>query len=209
MTQTWQTHCYHNIFLVGTLYPSCIYQIDIQDHYMIPYVVLYTYWTYMLRYLTVGGPHAIYRIVIDDLYIHRIWSTKHCIRFPDINVPIGVLTDSYGYIGTSRRIYYIIYLDGGMTWLGRLTVSPRRDTDNHASEVTSYRPGRHILRLYRPIVTIWVFQTHIDTIGSIYNLYHPLSWRWYDFQCQFFSRSLLTTRRDIEIIVVESYLSPG
>jgi hypothetical protein len=37
---------------------------------MIPYVVLYTYWTYILRYLTVGGPHAIYRIVIDDLYIN-------------------------------------------------------------------------------------------------------------------------------------------
>jgi hypothetical protein len=36
---------------------------------MIPYVMLYTYFTNILRYFTFGGPHAIYRIVIDDLYI--------------------------------------------------------------------------------------------------------------------------------------------
>ena len=191
MTQTWQTHCYHYTFScgnivslsylsnwhTGSLYdPICrfIYILDI-------YIEIFNGWW---ATCDLQDRHR------RPIYINRIWSTKHCIRFSDINVPIGVLTDSYGYIGTSRRIYFIIYPDGDMTWLGRLTVSPRRDTDNHASEVTSYRPGRHILRLYWPIVTIWVLQTHIDTIGSIHNLYHPLSWRWYDFQCQLFSYDL-------------------
>ena len=69
---------------------------------MIPYVVLYTYFTNILRYFTVGRPHAISRILLDDLYI--AYDPPNAILVSDINVPVGVLPDSYGYIGTTRKI---------------------------------------------------------------------------------------------------------
>ena len=53
---------------MGTLNPSYIYQIDIRDHYIIPYVMINTYFTHIYIYFMVGGSLAIYRIVIDDLY---------------------------------------------------------------------------------------------------------------------------------------------
>ena len=61
--------------------------------------------------------------------IHRIWSTKRYILISDITVPIGVLTDSYGYIDITSKITSCIYPGVYVTglWLGRLTISPTND----------------------------------------------------------------------------------
>ena len=178
---------------MGTIYPWCVFKIGIGDHYD-----PICHFTFMLgRCIKIFYVRWSLCDFQDRLRrpISRITSTERLIRLSGSN---WVHRDSYRYIGTSRRVYFIIYPDGDMTWLGRLTVSPRRDTDNHVFEVTSYRPRRNILLFCRPIVTIGVLQIpHIHTIGSIQNLYHPLSWRWCDLQCQSFSYDLSYQRGEI------------
>ena len=86
-----------------------------------------------------------------------------------------------------QKDYFIIYPGGNVTWSSYGLSNQRGEILTTKSlRWPQIRPGRHILRLCRPIVPIWVIQTHIDTIGSIDNSYHTLSWRWYDFSCQLF-----------------------
>ena len=124
MTQTWQTHCYHYTFScgnivslsylsnwhTGSLYDPICRFIYIFHKYI---EIFYGWWT---------------TCDIQDRHwrpIHRIWSTKRYIFVSDINVPIGVLTDWYGYIGTTRKITSSSTRE--VMWRGRLTVSPTNE----------------------------------------------------------------------------------
>ena len=144
MTQTWQTHCYHYTFSCGnivslsylsnwrkeSLYDPICHFIYIFHKYI---EIFYVWWT---------------TCNIQDRHrwpIHRICSTKRYIFVSDINVPIGVLTDWYGYIGTTRKITSSSTRE--VMWRGcdlvvlRSLQPTRRDTDNQVFEVTSHPPG--------------------------------------------------------------------
>ena len=131
-----------------------------------------TYFTHIYIYFMVGGSLAIYRIVIDDLYI----------AYDPPNDIYGFLTSLCPYESLWTRMATLmsplrllqLYTRESM-WRAcdlvvlRSLLPTRTDTDNKVFRWAHIRPGRQFLRLGRPIVPIGVIQTLIDTIGPIHN----------------------------------------
>ena len=142
-----------------------------------------TYFTHIYIYFMVGGSLAIYRIVIDDLYI----------AYDPPNDIYGFLTSLCPYESLWTRMATLmsplrllqLYTRESM-WRAcdlvvlRSLLPTRTDTDNKVFRWTHIRPGRQFLRLGRPTVPIGVIQTLIDTIGPIHNPWchrsHVLKW---------------------------------